>query len=202
MGDEIEAAKSECLAIAKQLESKFTQFQFQFGAVFYRDPIGGGAGHETLPLTDESAEFAGRVKQVQLGSGGDGPEDWVGGYRLALTSMKWRTGQKLIIHLADAPAHTREYCGTTNEEKTAGNLRQQIEVCASQGIKIIGMPIRGDYSLLSFKKCQEQYIAAKGPLYEIRPFTPGSKEVDKICANFRSTITAAISRVCRPSLFS
>jgi hypothetical protein len=43
------------------------------------------------------------------GGGGDGAEDWVGGYELALNKMDWRKGIKLIIHIADDGAHGEEF---------------------------------------------------------------------------------------------
>ena len=38
-------------------------------------------------------------------SGGDGAEDWVGGYDIALNKILWRKGKRIIVHICDSPAH-------------------------------------------------------------------------------------------------
>ena len=42
--------------------------------------------------------------------GGDGPEDVAGGLKKAL-SLTWKGDTRIIIHIADAPAHGSEYNG-------------------------------------------------------------------------------------------
>ena len=49
------------------------------------------------------------MQKIKEQGGGDQPEDWVGGYAIALKYMNWRNGNKLIIHIADAGAHSNEY---------------------------------------------------------------------------------------------
>jgi hypothetical protein len=61
--------------------------------------------HQTFLLTNQISAMQAQIATVMASGGGDRPEDWVGAYRLALNEMNWRLGQKLIIHLADAPAH-------------------------------------------------------------------------------------------------
>ena len=62
------------------------------------------------------------MEEKQYG-GGDGPEDFVGGYNNVF-KMAWRNGTKLIIHIADAPAHCKKYCGRTNHEEESGKLEK------------------------------------------------------------------------------
>ena len=33
---------------------------------------------------------------------------------MACDNMAWRNGTRLIIHIADAPAHGNDWCGTDN----------------------------------------------------------------------------------------
>lgn len=42
--------------------------------------------------------------------GGDGAEDVAGGLKKAL-SLTWKGDTRIIIHIADAPAHGAEYSG-------------------------------------------------------------------------------------------
>jgi len=39
MGSYLEAAREQCINISNQLKSELPQFDFNFGAVFYRDPV-------------------------------------------------------------------------------------------------------------------------------------------------------------------
>ena len=39
MGNYLKAAKDQCLNISNELQNKFNDYNFQFGGVFYRDPI-------------------------------------------------------------------------------------------------------------------------------------------------------------------
>jgi hypothetical protein len=186
----ITAAKNECVAISQQLQRDLPQFHFQFGAVFYRDPIDSPSDvHQTFLLSNRPENLASQIGTVSASGGGDGPEDWVGAYRLALTNMSWRGGQKLIIHLADAPAHGKYYCGTQNHEPESPKLAPLIRECAAKGIKIVGLPIgTATNTQTSFAKCQDHYVKAKGPFYRIQSFGTGKN----ISALFKSNVIAAV----------
>lgn len=45
----------------------------------------------------------------EYGGGGDGTEDWVKGYKLAVNNISWREGPKLIIYIADVGSHGTEF---------------------------------------------------------------------------------------------
>jgi hypothetical protein len=192
MSSYIAAAKSECVAISQQLRATLPQFQFQFGAVFYRDPVDSPSDvHQTFLLTNRPENLQSQIGGVSASGGGDGPEDWVGAYDRALNDMSWREGQKLIIHLADAPAHGREFCGTNNHDPEGPKLVPLIQECAKRRIKIVGMPIGGSADTqMSFNKCQQLYTtgAPKGALYKIQPFGTGKD----IPALFKSSVIEAI----------
>jgi hypothetical protein len=188
MSGAIEAAKNQCVAISHELQSRLPQFQFQFGAVFYRDPVDSLSDrHEQFPLSNDIRLLQSQIGTVIAYGGGDGPEDWVGAYRLAL-NMKWRAGNRLIIHLADAPAHTREFCNRNNHEEEKGKLPILIRQCAASKIKIIGMPIGEDYSMPSYNQCRQIYMAARGELYEIKPFGSSSD----LASMFKDQIVNAV----------
>jgi hypothetical protein len=192
MSSYIEAAKKECVSISEQLRRTLPQFQFQFGAVFYRDPVDSPSDvHDTFLLTNRPENLQAEIGRVRASGGGDGPEDWVGAYHRAVNNMSWRGGQKLIIHLADAPAHGRDFCGQNNHNPEGPKLVPLIQQCAQQRIKIVGMPIGGSADTqLSFNKCQQLYTpgAPKGALYKIQPFGTGKD----IPALFKSSVIEAI----------
>jgi hypothetical protein len=196
MGGTIQAAKNECVAISRELASKFPHFQFQFGAVFYRDPVDSRSDrHDTFLLTNNISTLQSQIGTVCACGGADGPKDWVGAYRIALDNMNWRAGQRLIIHLADAPAHGCYYCGSTNHEEETPKLEPLIRRCAAQGMKIVGMPI-GSYPQLSYDRCMAHYLAAKGPMFEIRPF--GSSGMASSSAFKSEVIGAVVSAAPKP----
>ena len=104
--------------------------------------------------------------------GGDGPEDWVGGFDLALNSINWGNGIRLIIHIANAPAHGIEWCGFSNHNEENHKLYEIVQKTIDKNIKIIAFQI-GSYPNLSFKKFQSEYIEKKGKLYKIFEFVTG-----------------------------
>jgi hypothetical protein len=115
----IQASKDQCVAISNELKSKLRDFQFQFGGIFYRDPVDSPSDiHQTLLLTDNIESLQSQIGSVSASGGGDGPEDWVGAYQLAVNNINWRNGHRLIIHMADAPAHGARYGGAGHEEES------------------------------------------------------------------------------------
>ena len=109
MGSYLEAARDQCINISNQLKSELSQFDFNFGAVFYRDPVDcPGERNHTYSLKSNVESLKSELASERADGGGDGPEDWVGGYDMALDNITWRNGTRLIIHIEDAPAHGSE----------------------------------------------------------------------------------------------
>ncbi|OHT15062.1 hypothetical protein TRFO_42713 [Tritrichomonas foetus] len=106
--------------------------------------------------------------------------------------MNWRKGIRLIIHIADAPAHGNSYCNEFMHNEEGSKLDPLIQSCSSSEIKIIGMPI-GSYPMKSYIRCQELYNTSRGPnsMYRINLFSQGSSDLSRY---FKDTIVrAAIS---------
>ena len=58
MGDYIRAAKEESENISTQLRGSYPEYNFQYGYVFYRDPIDSKSDiHEVIELTDNVNPF-------------------------------------------------------------------------------------------------------------------------------------------------
>jgi len=103
MGSYIEAAKDESKNISEELRKLYPEMNFQYGYVFYRDPIDSPSDiHEVIDLTDDVNSLPDKIKRIIARGGGDLPEDWVGAYKKANEEISWRNGNKVIIHLADA----------------------------------------------------------------------------------------------------
>ena len=190
MGDYLAAARDQCINISNQLQKDLPKFDFNFGAVIYRDPVDcpGEKNHSYALKKNVNA------LKLELGSesatgGGDGPEDWVGGFDLALDNMAWRNGTRLIIHIADAPAHGSEWCNKNNHEEENKKLYAKIQKCVDKNIKIIGFQI-GSYPKPSFIKFQREYNSRGGKLYKIQEFRSGMS-ASEISSHFKEMVVSS-----------
>ena len=190
MGSTIQAAKDTVISIANDLKSKFSKINFQFGCIFYRDPIDSKSDKHTLYyLTNDISELSNDISGESPDGGGDGPEDFVGAYKNVF-KMAWRNGTKLVIHIADAPAHCNKYCGYDNHEEESGKLEPLLRRCAEEGIKIICFDI-DDGCRSCFEKMRDDYLPyGKDLLFNIENFdTSGSSKI--IASNFKKLVIAS-----------
>ena len=114
MDQSIKTVENYYIDISNILNEEKTLYEFKFGAVFYRDPVdtqyhSKPDENEYIPLTDNMKIFREDVGRIEAKGGGDFPEDWVGGYNLALHKMNWEDGYKLIIHITDYGGHGKDY---------------------------------------------------------------------------------------------
>ena len=164
----IEAAGDRCLKVSEDLKNQFPGLDFQFGGIFYRDPIDSQDDkHEVFDLTNDYESIKSNFSRIKADGGGDSPEDWVGAYLNAL-NLNWRDGTKLIIHIADDSAHTKEFYGKENHEEEAGKLPLILKSCADKNIKIFSFSIE-EKAKQSFEVCQKYYSEYKG-FYKIFSF--------------------------------
>ena len=169
MKEWINAATDGCINISKELKEKFQYLEFYFGAVFYRDPIDSHEDkHEVFDLTDKIFELKKNFGKIKVNGGGDDPEDWVGAYNKIINDFNWKDGTRLVIHIADAPAHTKEFCGKINHENENGKLPKLLKLCAEKNIKIISFSIN-EKAKISFNVCEKYYNEFKG-FYKIFNF--------------------------------
>ena len=169
MSGYIRAAKDETENISKELRHLYPDYNFQYGYVFYRDPIDSPEDiHEIINLTDKVNTLPDEIKKIKAYGGGDLPEDWVGAFKLANEKINWRNGLKVIIHLADAGAHGKEFTLSDKYPEESEKLKAELLKCSEKNIKIFGYVITED-ARNSFNKCQN-YYRSKGGSYEIYEF--------------------------------
>ena len=169
MSSYIKAAKDETENISKELRNLYPEYHFQYGYIFYRDPIDShGDIHEMIDLTDQVNTLPEQIKKIRAYGGGDLPEDWVGGYKLVNEKINWRNGVKVIIHLADAGAHGKEFTLSDKYPEESEKLKAELLKCCQKGIKIFGYVITDD-ARSSFNECQK-YYRTNGGSYEICEF--------------------------------
>lgn len=169
MSSYITAAKDETENISKELRHLYPEYNFQYGYVFYRDPIDSPEDiHEIINLTDKVNTLPNEIKKIKAYGGGDMPEDWVGAFKLANEKINWRNGLRVIIHLADAGAHGKEFTLSDKYPEESEKLKAELLKCSKNNIKIFGYVITED-ARNSFNKCQN-YYRSKGGSYEIYEF--------------------------------
>ena len=165
----IQAAKEETENISKELRKLYPEYNFQYGYIFYRDPIDSPSDiHEIINLTDQVNTLPEQISKIRAIGGGDLPEDWAGAYKLANEKINWRKGLKVIIHLADAGAHGKEFTLSDKYILEGNKLKNELLKCSKNNIKIFGFVITED-ARNSFNKCQE-YYTTNGGNFEIYDF--------------------------------
>ena len=187
MGSYLAAARDQCIAISNKLKEELPKFKFQFGAVFYRDPIDcPGDKNIAYSLKDDVSSLKKELASETATGGGDEPEDWVGAYDMACDNIAWRNGTRLIIHIADAPAHGSEWCGTYNHDDENSKLYPIIQKCVDKNIKIIGFQI-GSSPEDCFIKFKKEYDSKGGHFCQIKKFEIGLSS-DKISEHLRDMV--------------
>ena len=165
----IDAARNETENISKELRKLYPEMNFQYGYVFYRDPVDSKEDkHEIINLTDNVNSLPSKIKKIKAIGGGDLPEDWVGAYKKANEEISWRNGKRVIIHLADAGAHGKEFTPSDKYRDEGEKLMYELDRCFEKKIKIFGYVLAED-SRNSFNVCQKIYRKMGGE-YEICNF--------------------------------
>ena len=179
---------------------------FHFGAVFYRDKIDSKRDkNEYFPLTDDIEDLKKKISTIKVYEGGDSPEDWVEGYKIAINEMKWRKGIKLIIHIIDAVAHVTEFSKRDNCPEQGPLLHPLIKECVEKNINIIGFKI-SSVPEQSFEKIMEIYnehklsVKNNGQFIEIYEFNRlDSNKNDVVLENFYNLVIEAATEVVNSS---
>ena len=192
MGYYIAKVKDYCVDIAKALKKELRFYDFQFGAVFYRDPVDKKEDkNEYFDLTLDTLQLQKFVKSIEESGGGDTPEDWAGGYNIALNKIHWREGIKIIVHIADAGAHGTEYSEKDKYPDEGPKLDKLINECINKDIKIIQFKI-GSEPQRSFSQVQKLYeIAGKKNYCICEDFDEKNKKID----DFKTIVVDSIIAV-------
>lgn len=181
----INAVKSICINLFKEIVKKYRDYKFYFGSVLYADkPSISSDENFKIDFTENESEFKSKLKDIKIQNGDDEAEDWVSGFRIALEELNWENGTKLIFHIADAPQHgkifntDKKWDNFLKEEDDihGKNLIKLIKECSKRNIKITGISIN---NVCSFKVFKSEYEKLKGPKYEIIEFNNNSEYINK-----------------------
>ena len=116
MGLETKNASILIIQNSIDLNKKYPNIDFQFGTIFYNDPIDcPNENNDFFQLTKDINKIKVFCDNWSNQSGGDGAEDWVGGYDIALNKILWRKGKRIIVHICDSPAHGQKYSKNSDD---------------------------------------------------------------------------------------
>eukprot|EP00604_Paraphysomonas_vestita_P001544 CAMPEP_0174818478 /NCGR_PEP_ID=MMETSP1107-20130205/1146_1 /TAXON_ID=36770 /ORGANISM="Paraphysomonas vestita, Strain GFlagA" /LENGTH=695 /DNA_ID=CAMNT_0016030341 /DNA_START=885 /DNA_END=2972 /DNA_ORIENTATION=- len=106
MGAWMEQAKTHLTNIVNSLKDETGIGEIRIGFIGYRDYNDNGrtVHHTFLPITSSDPVMT-LLRQQSPSGGGDAPEDVLSGFTLARTNFDWRANLRLVLLVADAPAH-------------------------------------------------------------------------------------------------
>lgn len=141
MGTWIEASKACVIEAAEQIRLCLpTGSTFECAYICYRDHCDGNSRIVEFPFTPDMDLLRQNIQNVQASGGGDFPEDVAGGFQAAL-NLPWKkdVGVKLVIHVADAPAHGSRYTEVGGDSYPDGDPNHlepydQVKQFAQEGI--------------------------------------------------------------------
>ncbi len=173
------ASKEETLKISEDLHNLYPNFDFQYGYIFYRDPIDSKDDfHELINLTDQLNEIPEKISKIRAFGGGDNPEDWAGAYKLANDEIKWRNGEKVIFHFADDGAHGTKFYSEDKYPEEDEKLLFELQKSCNNNIKILGVVIE-EMARNSFDECKKFYQSIGG-YFEVCNFNEQNNNNNKL----------------------
>jgi len=107
MSSYIQMSCNKIKDIIRDVNDKYPKSEIRIGLVAYRD-IGDQGQHEIHPFNksaDAAKEFLGKLTAH---GGGDTPEDINGAFQKML-EMDWQSPVRLVVHIADAPCHGKNF---------------------------------------------------------------------------------------------
>ena len=183
MGEETKNASKIVIANSEHFKRTYPKIDFQFGIIYYNDPIDALRDfNKYFQLTKDLEQIKNFCDNWINQDGGDGAEDWVGGYKLALDEINWRNGRKIIYHICDAPAHGRKYSkefdDNHQEEIYEKELDTLMERCALKGIEIVGY-YSNNSAKDSFEECKKIYDSKNGKSFQIEKYNKSNIVLSK-----------------------
>lgn len=133
MGDEIAFLQKELIGITRAAARKAPGLSVRYGLVAYRDQ-GDDYVVRDYGFTSSAPEMAGWLRGLSANGGGDYPEAAAAALKAGV-DMPWRRGkgERLLLHVADAPPHDRD----------AGAYLRAAKAAAAEGVQIFTLGASG-----------------------------------------------------------
>ena len=176
MGEETKKSSKLIIENSIDFKNKYYNYDFQFGVIYYSDPIDcKNDKNGFIQLTKDINNIKIFCNNWIIQNGGDGAEDWVGGYDIALNKISWRNGKKIIVHICDAPAHGRKYSKNSDDNHKEIIFEQQLDnlmiKCANNNFEVVGL-YRTDDAKACFEECKKIYDKHRGKYFSIQSYNP------------------------------
>jgi hypothetical protein len=108
----IAAARDSISTFFDSLDRRDPDIPLRVAFVGYRDHFAAEDRLAVMRFTNNVDSLRKMIaKQGAFGGGGDGPEDVLGGLKVAET-LEWQAATRILYHIADEPAHGREFNDT------------------------------------------------------------------------------------------
>ena len=178
MGEEVKSASNLAINNADNLSKKYPYHDFQFGFIYYNDPIDCNTDfNDFLQLTKNMEEIKNFCNNWKIQGGGDEAEDWAGGYSIVLNQIKWRDGKKIVVYICDAPAHGAKFSKNAGDnhkgKEFEDKLDDLIKRCAENKIGIVGI-YKNESAKNCFLECKKIYENNNGVAFNIQYYDPNS----------------------------
>ena len=108
MSSYIEMSKNKIQDIMANVKESYPKSTIRVAIVAYRDHCD-SKKHEIRHFTESSEVAKSFLKTLQADGGGDTPEDVNGAFQIALRKLHWQNPVRLLILIADAPCHGKEF---------------------------------------------------------------------------------------------
>ena len=104
----IDRSRNKIKDIIEEVKQQYPESEIQVGIVGYRD-VQDLKRFEILPFTSNIQTARNFLDAIRADGGGDTPEDVNGAFQETLDKMEWQGQAKMIVHIADAPCHGKDY---------------------------------------------------------------------------------------------
>lgn len=104
------------------------------------------------------------LENIEPSGGGDGPEDYVGALSNAFEKLSWNDKYKIIVWIADGPAHGKRFCGLQNHQEEESKLLPLIKKLARDEFYFIGI-YYNERTLKTFEEMKNIYEQNKGKYF-------------------------------------
>ncbi|MGL4238077.1 vWA domain-containing protein [Tabrizicola sp.] len=134
MGDEIAFLQRELIGITRAAARKAPGVSIRYGLVAYRDR-GDEYVVQNYGFTGSSGTMAGWLRGLSADGGGDYPEAAAAALSTGV-GLNWRAGkgERLVLHVADAPPHSRDAATYLRAAKAAAEDGVQIFTLGASGV--------------------------------------------------------------------
>lgn len=134
MGDEIAFLQRELIGITRAAARRAPGLSIRYGLVAYRDR-GDDYVVRNYGFTGNSGEMAGWLRGLSADGGGDYPEAAAAAMRAGV-GLNWRAGkgERLVLHVADAPPHAGEAADYLRTAKAAAAKGVQVFTLGASGV--------------------------------------------------------------------